>query len=50
MAQSSLPSYPPFDLHGELLTQGLHWKKWIRGFDNLMVGMDIDNNKRHMHC
>lgn len=46
MAQSSLPSYPPFDLHGELSTQGLRWKKWIRGFENLMVGMDVDNNKR----
>ena len=45
MAQS-LPSYAPFDLYGDPSTQGQRWKKWLRGFENLMTGLNIDNHER----
>jgi len=42
----SLPNYSPFDLYGDPSTQGLRWKKWLRGFENLMTGLNITDKTR----
>ncbi len=42
---SPLPSFPPFDVHGEGSINS-KWSKWLKRFENLMVAMDITQDKR----
>jgi len=42
----SLPMYAQFDLYGENSSLSQRWTKWIRGFQTLMVGMNITDKTR----
>ena len=41
---SALPTFPPFNIHETALD--VHWRKWIKRLDNLLVGMDVKDKKR----
>lgn len=45
---NSLPPYPAFDLHSDQSSLAQRWKKWLRGFENLMVGLNIDDADRKL--
>ena len=40
----SLPTYPHFDLLGDYASLSQRWVKWIRGFNTLLVGLNITNS------
>ena len=41
---SALPTFPPFNIHETALD--IHWRKWIKRLENLLVGMDVKDKKR----
>ena len=43
----SLPTFPPFDVHSNASSTVVRWKKWLRWFENMMIGLNIkDDLKR----
>jgi hypothetical protein len=42
---TSLPIFPEFNVH-EGGNIGLRWAKWVLKFENLMIALDIDSDKR----
>lgn len=43
----SLPTFPPFDVHSDASSTVVRWKKWLRRFENMMIGLNIkDDLKR----
>ena len=40
---SALPTFPPFNSHETALD--IHWCKWIKRLENLLVGMDVKDKK-----
>lgn len=46
MASANLPSFPVFDVHGEPSSVGSRWTKWRNRFDNFLVALNIDDDKR----
>ena len=43
----SLPTFPPFDVHSDASSTVVCWKKWLRWFENMMIGLNIkDDLKR----
>ena len=40
---SALPTFPPFNIHETALD--IHWRKWIKRLENLLVGMDVNDKK-----
>ena len=43
---TNLPSFPAFDVEADKANTGPHWKKWVRRLENLLVGMNINNDAR----
>ena len=41
----ALPYFPPFDL-SDRDTVGFRWRKWVRRFEQLMVGLTITDAAR----
>ena len=54
MAQSFLPSVPPFSVGDNPISVGAHWDEWLDRFENFLAAMDIKDatRKRAMliHC
>ena len=46
MAATALPHYQQFDPDDEETSVGIRWKKWLKGVENLLVALDIDNVDR----
>ena len=42
---TALPNFPEFDV-SEQSTQATRWKKWLSRFNNLVVAMDVGDEKR----
>ena len=43
----SLPTFPPFDVHSDASSTVVRWKKWLRRFENMMIGLNMkDDLKR----
>lgn len=38
---TALPSFPAFDVHTDVHSLGLKWKKWIQRFENLLLALNI---------
>jgi hypothetical protein len=43
---ANLPSFPPFDVEADKANAGPRWKKWIGRLENLLVGMNMNNDAR----
>ena len=43
---NAMPSLAPFDVHTDPSSVNLRWKKWLRRFEDAMVGFDITDAKR----
>eukprot|EP00745_Piridium_sociabile_P029527 TRINITY_DN48507_c1_g1_i2.p1 TRINITY_DN48507_c1_g1~~TRINITY_DN48507_c1_g1_i2.p1 ORF type:complete len:283 (-),score=41.55 TRINITY_DN48507_c1_g1_i2:214-1062(-) len=43
---ASLPEFRKFVVHGEETSAGTRWKKWIAQLENLLCGLDINNDAR----
>lgn len=42
----TLPVFPTFDFEADKTTAGPRWEKWCSRLENLLDGMNIDNDKR----
>ena len=41
-----MPNIPPFDPHSDPTSLGTRWQKWVRRFQDAMIGFDITSEKR----
>ena len=42
----NLPNFPEFDIHSDVTSLGILWKKWTERLDNLFNAIGIDDKKR----
>ena len=43
---TTLPNFPAFKPHVDENSAGLRWKKWLERFENLLVALDISDDKK----
>ena len=42
----ALPQFPPFSVNNDPTNAHVRWNKWISRFENLIIAMDIKDEKR----
>lgn len=42
----NLPAFPSFDCETDKVNAGTRWRKWLGRFENMLIGMNITNDKR----
>ena len=46
MAEGTLPYLEQFNVHADPAPVGVRWAKWLKRFDNLLIALDITDEKR----
>ncbi|XP_028418333.1 uncharacterized protein K02A2.6-like [Dendronephthya gigantea] len=46
MAERTLPYLEQFNAHEDIASVGVRWTKWLKRFENLLIALDINDEKR----